>query len=87
MTLGLNCIDPRCRRYRYDSNWVGAGIGFGSACANMDIVGTVDGGFVEVAFGYVGVVDRVHQDAGPVYSETERVVVVVEVAAVIVETP
>jgi hypothetical protein len=63
-TLGLSCIDLRCRRYRYDSSWVEAGIGFGSVCANMDIVKTVDECVVEVVIGYDVVVDRVHLSVG-----------------------
>ena len=43
---------------------VEAGIDSGSAYANMDIVGIVSDDFVEVAFGYVDVVGRVHSDVG-----------------------
>jgi len=58
----------------------------------MDIVGTVDDGFVEVTFVYDVVVGTVYLCVDCVGSEMERVVVaavvvVAVVAAVIVETP
>jgi hypothetical protein len=60
MTLESNCTDPHCRRYLYDSNLIEIGMDSGYACANMDIVGTVGEGVVEVVFGYAVVVGRVH---------------------------
>jgi hypothetical protein len=63
-TLDSNCIDHHCRRYRYDSSLVEVGIDSGSAHANMDIVGTVDEGAVEVGFGYDVVVGRGHLCVG-----------------------